>query len=99
MAKSKDLAGEAGLIILVDLYGASPYNASMRCLPEWQALGLNVRIISGMSLPMVVTALCSREFSALDELAAEVVTAGKENIQDAIAALNSQAQTAGDDDY
>ncbi|QIQ22201.1 PTS sugar transporter subunit IIA [Zophobihabitans entericus] len=97
--KSKELNTGDGVLIFVDLFGASPYNASMRCVPEWQELGSKVRVITGMSLPMVVTAVCNREFSSLDELANDSVEAGKENIQDAMAVLAASSGSSDGDDY
>lgn len=99
LAKSKALNTGEGVLVFVDLYGASPYNASMRCVPEWNTLGINARIITGMSLPMVVTAVCNREFSELAELAKEAVDAGLENIQDAMEALVAASGSSDGDDY
>lgn len=97
--KSQELNSGDGVLIFVDLYGASPFNASMKCVPEWKDLGINARVITGMSLPMVITAVCNREFSALDELTKEAIEAGQENIQDAMAALESMSTASDGDDY
>lgn len=97
LAKTKQLNTGDGVLIFVDLYGASPYNASMKCIPEWRDLGIDVRVITGMSLPMIITATCSRDAATLDELTQEAIEAGQENIQDAIAALNTTSKE--DDDY
>ncbi|WP_392558772.1 PTS sugar transporter subunit IIA [Orbus mooreae] len=100
LVKSKELNAGEGVLIFVDLFGASPYNASMKCLPEWNALNIPVSIVSGMSLPMVITAVCNRDFSSLDELTKDVISAGVENMKDALAELNAANNSAGDgDDY
>ncbi|MDF7666926.1 PTS sugar transporter subunit IIA [Orbaceae bacterium ESL0727] len=97
--KSKQLNQGEGVLIFVDLYGASPYNASMKCLPDWQALNIDARVITGMSLPMVITAVCNRDSSTLYDLAQEAIESGQESIQDAIAALTNTNQTTESDDY
>jgi mannose PTS system EIIA component len=96
---SKSLDSGKGVLIFVDLYGASPYNASMRCVPQWREFGINVKVITGMSLPMVINAVCNRDSLSLQELAKECLEAGHDNIQDAIANLTHSNQSQNEDDY
>ncbi|XKM13506.1 PTS sugar transporter subunit IIA [Orbaceae bacterium ac157xtp] len=99
-SSSKKLETGKGVLIFVDLYGASPYNASMSCVQQWQEHDMNVRVITGMSLPMVINAVCSRDGSSLDELAKECILAGQENIQEAIESLlKASESTTDEDDY
>lgn len=96
---SKSLDSGQGVLIFVDLLGASPYNASMRCLPEWEKLGMNVRVITGMNLPMVINAVCNRDSLSLLDLAKECVETGHENIQEAISNMANLSQSQNEDDY
>lgn len=96
---SKSLDSGDGVLIFVDLYGASPYNASMQCVPQWNELSMNVRVITGMSLPMVINAVCNRDSVSLNDLTAESIEAGHENIQDAIANISQSNNNENDDDY
>ncbi|OCG45328.1 hypothetical protein A9G35_06780 [Gilliamella sp. Choc5-1] len=96
---SKSLDSGKGVLIFVDLYGASPYNASMKCVPQWRELGMDVRVITGMSLPMVINAVCNRDSLSVQELAKESLEAGHDNIQDAIANLTHSNQSQNEDDY
>jgi mannose PTS system EIIA component len=96
---SRSLDSGDGVLIFVDLYGASPCNASMRCVPEWHDLGMNVRIITGMSLPMIINAVCNRESLTIQALAKECIEAGHDNIQDAIANIIHPNQAHNEDDY
>ncbi|OCG38631.1 PTS sugar transporter subunit IIA [Gilliamella sp. Gris1-4] len=96
---SKSLDSGKGVLIFVDLYGASPYNASMKCVPQWRELGMDVRVITGMSLPMVINAVCNRDSLSVQELAKECLEAGHDNIQDAIANLTHSNQSQNEDDY
>lgn len=98
LAKTKELDSGDGVIIFVDLFGASPYNASMQCLPQWTNMDIKISIITGMSLPMVITAVCHREFSNLGELTQDIINTGVENIKDAIAELKITTNLNGDED-
>ncbi|WP_392561213.1 PTS sugar transporter subunit IIA [Orbus sturtevantii] len=99
LACSKMLDSGHGVLVFVDLYGASPYNASMSCVQDWDQLGMNVRVITGMSLPMVINAICNRDGSILHDLTLECIAAGRENIQDAIESLANSSTASSDDDY
>lgn len=96
---SKSLDSGDGVLVFVDLFGASPYNASMRCIPEWHDHGMNVRVVTGMSLPMVINAVCNRDSLSILELAAECIDAGRENIQDALANIIHSNESLSEDDY
>lgn len=98
LSKSQALDSGDGVLIFVDLFGASPYNASMKCVPEWSAKGIKARVITGMSLPMVITAVCNREFSNIDELVNDAIMAGQENMQDAMQALQATSSSSNEDD-
>ena len=97
--KTEQLNSGNGVIILVDLYGASPYNASMACIPEWEKEGIDTRVISGMNLPMTITAICNRDFSTVTDLTLEVIEAGKQDIKDVITEHKSSKKDVNCDDY
>lgn len=97
--KSIKLNTGKGVIIFVDLYGASPYNASMKCMPEWKELSMDVRVITGMNLPMVITAVCNRDSSELNDLAKESIENAHENIQDAVTVLEASVNSIDSDNY
>ncbi|MDF7670799.1 PTS sugar transporter subunit IIA [Orbaceae bacterium ESL0721] len=99
LTESKQLNEGDGVLIFVDLFGASPYNAAVKCLPEWQKAGIKARIITGMSLPMVITAMINRDASNLDNLTKEAIEAGKDNIYDAVNVVENVTQATEDDDY
>lgn len=99
LKKSKLLNSGKGVIILVDLYGASPYNASMACIPEWEKEGIDTRVISGMNLPMTITAICNRDFSTVTDLTLEVIEAGKQDIKDVISEHKLSKKEVNCDDY
>lgn len=82
-AISKVDSGE-GTLILVDLPGASPFNASARIAMQAET----VRVVTGVNLPMLAELLVMREGSSLDELAAKALEAGKAGVMTLSAILN-----------
>lgn len=97
--KTEQLNSGNGVIILVDLYGASPHNASMACIPEWEKQRMNIRVISGMNLPMTITAVCNRDFSTISDLTLAIIEAGQQDIRDVIAELQASKKVINNDDY
>ena len=66
-----------GALVLVDLFGASPFNASARLLGEDQER--NLEVITGVNLPMVLEVAMQRgseNLDALIEIAEEAATSG-----------------------
>ena len=73
----------SGVLILVDLYGASPYNASAYNMSFFQENNIPVRLVTGVNLPMVITAASMRDsFSSVDELYESVMEEAKDGIKE-----------------
>ncbi|WP_429968773.1 PTS sugar transporter subunit IIA [Enterococcus sp. DIV0765a] len=70
-----------GVIVFCDIFGASPYNVTAQ---NYQVLKnkVNYRSITGVNLPMVIEAVCSRETMALAELAKHIQIVGKQGIKE-----------------
>jgi mannose/fructose/sorbose-specific phosphotransferase system IIA component len=66
-----------GTLVLVDLFGASPFNASARLAMTRE----NVEVLSGVSLPMVLESAMQREGRNLEELVAIAKEAGTSGIK------------------
>jgi len=71
----KTLDDGSGVLVFVDMFGASPSNAAAYLLNE------NVEVITGVSLPMLLEIVSFRESSSLQELAANAMTAGVESVK------------------
>jgi len=72
-----------GALILVDLLGASPYNASAFWMTDFLERGISVRLITGVNLPMVISALTMRgSFSSVEELYGAVMEEGRAGIRE-----------------
>jgi PTS system mannose-specific IIA component len=65
----------AGVLLLVDLFGGTPCNASLTlcCQPGRE-------VVTGLSLPVLIEALLQRQNQPLTELAATVVERGRESL-------------------
>jgi PTS system mannose-specific IIA component len=66
-----------GTLLLVDVFGASPFNASARLAMA----GGNLEVLSGVSLPMVLELAVQREGQSLSELVAVAREAGASGIK------------------
>ncbi len=63
-----------GVLILTDIYGATPANIALRLSPEPR-----MRVVSGINLPMLVRVLNYPDLS-LDELADKALSGGHDGI-------------------
>ena len=63
------------VLILTDLQGASPYNASARAISEIR--DKNIVCLTGVNLPILLDALMKRESMDVEELADELMNTGK----------------------
>jgi PTS system mannose-specific IIA component len=67
-----------GVLILTDLYGASPFNSSSRLYMESKN---KIEILTGVNLPMLVEIVMSREGSDLATLFNNAYQAGLDGIK------------------
>ena len=76
-----------GVLVLVDLFGGSPSNATARSLHE---LGDSVKAkcVTGVNLPMLLEVATSVPFMKLDELRQVCLQRGPESIVDLCEKLN-----------
>ena len=74
-ARVRQLDTGAGVLVLTDVYGATPSNVA-QSLP---GLGLDIRRVSGLNLPMLLRVLNYPE-QPLDELAQTAATGGRAGI-------------------
>jgi len=85
--------GDRDVLILVDVFGATPCNAALEC-----ADGVRVRVVAGVNVPMLWRSLCYANLS-LDELVARAVAGGGQGVmQVGPARRQNQASKAADDD-
>lgn len=76
-AQARQLDEGSGVMILVDLLGGSPYNATAKVLFQE-----NIECLTGLNLSMLLTALDQREYCNLKQLTKECKEAAITNIVD-----------------
>jgi PTS system ascorbate-specific IIA component len=64
---------DAGVLVLTDMYGATPSNIALRLT------GAKVRIVTGLNLPMLMRVLNYSQLG-LDQLAEKAVSGGREGV-------------------
>ena len=67
-----------GVLIMVDLYGATPFNSSSRLYLESDK---QIEIVTGANLPMLVEIVISREEKTLTDLLDQAFQSGMEGIK------------------
>lgn len=82
-----DMAAELdsgdGVVVMVDLFGASPYNAAAANMKAWMKEGHRVRLLTGMNLPMVIEAISQRFSDAsLDNLYPIIMDTAKAGVKE-----------------
>lgn len=86
-SKIRSLNEGDGVIVLTDLFGASPYNASAKNMSGLMKDGIPIRVVTGVNLPMVIEAVTMRDGMTLEELYQDVMNVAKEGIQEMLEAL------------
>ncbi|HTX79002.1 MAG TPA: PTS sugar transporter subunit IIA [Longilinea sp.] len=74
-----EVDGGEGVLVLVDLFGASPFNASARL--ALSSPGKDIEVVTGLNLPMLVELVTQREGLSLSEAVTLVLKAGAEGIR------------------
>jgi len=69
-----------GVLVFVDLLGASPYNSVLFNLPQLKQKNINIRMITGVNLPMVIEACEQRNHKELEAVFMKVIKTGKDYI-------------------
>ncbi|QAT60797.1 PTS sugar transporter subunit IIA [Acidilutibacter cellobiosedens] len=79
-----------GVIIFVDLFGASPYNITALNIHELLSEKKKVRVITGVNLPMVIEVLNMRNIEEnIDSLYKSCLTTGKDGIKELLEEMAS----------
>lgn len=79
--KIKEMDQGEGVLVFCDIFGASPYNVAAQNYKNLKDT-VRYRVVSGVSLPMIIEAVYCRENMSLDALAQHVQQTGKEGIKE-----------------
>lgn len=71
----EELNADGGVLVLIDAYGGTSYNTSLPLMASYQ-----LSLVTGVNLPMVLSALTNRHRMALDPLARKVSEDAKKTI-------------------
>lgn len=85
-------SNEREFLVLVDLFGGTPFNITASVLSEAIRRGKRVEVVTGVNLPMLMQVACDIEEASLDELKASALESGTTGIQDLMARLAGQNQ-------
>lgn len=75
------------ILIMTDIMGGSPFNTASQLLAGTTDKKLN--IITGTNLASLLQAIFSRESVSYDQLASEIIQAGKEGLNDIASMLSA----------
>lgn len=81
LSLAESVNGGEGVLLFVDLFGATPFNTIASIRNQLSEKGIAVQIITGVNLPMIIEALAMRQSISLKELAPSIVNTGKESIK------------------
>ncbi len=92
--KARALSQGDGVLMLVDLFGASPFNVAQKVSKKLEAEQINTKIVSGVNLSILLEACTNRMSSNIDEVVEVIKSSGKESIAEPVVVVEE-----GDDDY
>ncbi len=80
-----------GVLVFVDMFGASPCNFAAANIGELIAKEIPVRVVTGLNLGMLIECMSMRTFvEDLNELYQKILETGKEGIKELLDTLGSQ---------
>lgn len=82
-----------GLLILVDLFGGSPFNAGARIAMEQP----DTELVTGVNIPMLLEIMAQRSMIPLNELVGLAVEIGKMSVQQFNKALENKEEAEEDE--
>lgn len=81
--KVKEVNDGEGVIVFVDLMGASPFNAAGMNTARLKEENINIRVITGANLPMLLETFMQRESAeSIEELYKISLEAGRTSIKE-----------------
>ena len=95
MAKAMESLEGDEVLILADLVGGTPFNTAA-ALRKARA-DKRIKVIAGVNMAALVEAVFSRPMYGVDELAAALLSAGREGLRD-LDALDSEEEAPGFED-
>lgn len=82
---------EKDSLVLVDLFGGTPFNAVVKLCKENNHKNKNIQIVTGVNLPMLLEASLYMEGKSLEEVKAIATEAGRASIRDLFSELKERS--------
>lgn len=77
VTKLQNESPDQEVLVLVDLFGASPFNSSLIIYQEFE----KVDVVTGLNLPMLLEVLLNRNFMSLSELVILAEKSAKDGVK------------------
>lgn len=81
---------EEEILILVDLFGGTPFNMAAAMMGDAKNQGKKIEIVSGVNLPMLLEVTANIPHSSLEELSRIAFDIGRVGIRDLMTEINSK---------
>ncbi|MEG2799038.1 MAG: PTS sugar transporter subunit IIA [Erysipelotrichaceae bacterium] len=94
--KTIELDTGDGVLVYVDLFGASPYNATQYASRELVDKNIEMKVLTGMNLPMLLESLVMREYYDIHSLVKIAKEAGQEGISESVVVEVDEEDSEGD---
>lgn len=79
--KIRSLDNGKGVMVLVDVQNATPFNVAGSLISRLQEDGINIRVVTGVNLPILLeTNFIRHNHETVDELYSEIISIGKDSI-------------------
>ncbi|MBI4396294.1 MAG: PTS sugar transporter subunit IIA [Elusimicrobia bacterium] len=88
----KEMDTPAGVLLLVDMLGGTPCNVALR---QCRDPRLHYDVVTGVNLPMLLTALSNRHYMPLEQLSQKLVDGASRNIVRPIQRLRESLKKEG----
>ncbi|MGO4928387.1 PTS sugar transporter subunit IIA [Fundicoccus sp. Sow4_F4] len=77
-ATTESIMSDKGVLIFVDMFGASPYNTSL--INSRDIDSEKYKVISGMNLPLLIEAIANRGMMDLDQLYKHILDSASQSV-------------------
>jgi PTS system mannose-specific IIA component len=81
---------EKEILVMIDLFGGTPFNVVASLLSQAKANGKRVEVITGVNLPMILEVVPKIDICSLEELKTTAFEMGKYGIRDLLSELNKR---------
>ena len=78
LESTNEVMSDEGVLIFVDMFGASPYNTSL--INSRDVVSTNYKVIAGVNLPLLIEAISNRSSMDLEQLYKHIIESAQHSI-------------------